>query len=294
MNKKALCWMNNSIVPADQACVSVFDHGLLYGDGIFEGIRFYRGKAFMLEAHLLRLIESAEAIALVLPLTLPEIEQAIVDLIDQFDGDSGYLRLVVTRGVGNLGIDPRKCPQATMFIIADQLSVLHRDDIDDGIRLHIANTRRIPVQCLDPKIKSLNYLNNILARIEANAADMDEALLLNTEGFVSEGSVDNIFIVKDGCLYTPPVSDGLLVGVTRGVILEITRELDIDCLQRSLTVDDLLAADECFLTGTGAELIRVGQIGEQVLPISQQSSQQLILPQIMQAFRHTIDRYCGT
>ncbi|MFT5739071.1 MAG: branched-chain amino acid aminotransferase [Gammaproteobacteria bacterium] len=292
MNKKALCWINNSIVPADQACVSVFDHGLLYGDGVFEGIRFYRGKAFMLETHLQRLLESADAIDLTLPFTLPEIEQAIVDLIEQFDGDKGYLRLVVTRGVGNLGIDPRKCPQATMFIIADQLSVMHQPNLDDGIRLHIAKTRQIPAQCLDPKIKSLNYLNNILARIEANAAGMDEALLLNTEGFVSEGSVDNIFMVKDGCLYTPPVSDGLLVGVTRGIILEIARQSGIECFQRSLTVDDLLAANECFLTGTGAELIRVGQIGEQVLPKLLQPRQQSLLPSFMCEFRLTIDRYC--
>ena len=195
MTSNALCWIDDSIIPADQASVSVFDHGLLYGDGVFEGLRFYHGTTFMLEAHLERLQQSAEAIGLVLPHTSQQITAAIESLIAAYPADSGYLRLVVTRGPGSLGIDPRSCSRPVMFIIADELRVMNVSDPSEGVGLHIARTRRLPASCLNPEIKSLNYLNNILARIEANRAGMDEALMLNLDGYVSEGSVDNIFIV---------------------------------------------------------------------------------------------------
>jgi branched-chain amino acid aminotransferase len=289
MNDKALCWINQTIIPAQQAQISVFDHGLLYGDGVFEGLRFYHGKTFMLEAHLERLTQSAEGIGLQLPYTLDFISRAIAALVDQFDGDSGYLRLVVTRGAGNLGIDPRKCAQPNLFIIADQLSVLHTGDSAAGISMHIAQTRRLPKQCLDPGIKSLNYLNNILARIEANKAGKDEALMLNVDGFVSEGSVDNVFIISNGVLKTPPISDGLLAGITRAVIIEVAQAAGISCQQASLTIDDLIQADECFLTGTGAELIAVKQLGEHVFAPQQNP----LLNVILQGFKNRIDEYCG-
>ena len=289
MNTKALCWINQVIKPAAEATVSVFDHGLLYGDGIFEGLRFYHGRTFMLEAHLERLELSARAIALELPYSRAQITVAIEQLIEQFDSDTGYLRLVVTRGEGSLGIDPRKCARPALFIIADELSVMDIDDNSQGIKLYIAQTRRLPAQCLDPQIKSLNYLNNILARIEANRAGMDEALMLNLDGYVSEGSVDNIFIVSDGVLRTPRLGDGLLAGVTRAVIIDLARQAGIPCEETSLTLQDLAQAEECFLTGTGAELVPVKQIGERVLAAPDIA----LTPLLMQRFRARIDEYCG-
>ncbi len=289
MNTKALCWINQVIKPAAEATVSVFDHGLLYGDGIFEGLRFYHGRTFMLEAHLERLELSARAIALELPYSVAHITVAIEQLIEQFDSDTGYLRLVVTRGEGSLGIDPRKCARPALFIIADELSVMDIDDNSQGIKLHVGQTRRLPAQCLDPQIKSLNYLNNILARIEANRAGMDEALMLNLDGYVSEGSVDNIFIVSDGVLRTPRLGDGLLAGVTRAVIIDLARQAGIPCEETSLTLQDLAQAEECFLTGTGAELVPVKQIGERVLATPDIA----LTPLLMQRFRARIDEYCG-
>jgi len=284
MNDNALCWINGKIVTADEAQVSVFDHGLLYGDGVFEGLRFYNGRVFKLDAHLQRLQQSARSISLQLPLSLPQIELAISQLISTYPLDEGYLRLVVTRGIGSLGIDPKKCPQANLFIIADELAVVNTAHTDQGIKLLIASTRRMPAQCLDPKIKSLNYLNNILARIEANEAGMDEALMLNTLGFVTEGTVDNIFIVKDQHLITPKVSDGLLQGITRDVILQVAKQLKIPSKETSLTPYDLIQADECFLTGTGAELIPVSQINQHKYTIPEQA----LFPLIAKAFRDMV------
>ena len=289
MNKNALCWINETVIPAHEASISVFDHGLLYGDGVFEGLRFYHGKTFMLEAHLERLKQSAQAIGLELPCKLEQISAAIAALIDQYQGDSGYLRLVVTRGQGSLGIDPRKCAQPVMFIIADALAVMDVSDPSQGVSLHVANTRRPPVQCLDPKIKSLNYLNNILARIEANQAGMDEALMLNLDGYVSEGSVDNIFIVISGTLKTPSLSDGLLAGITRAVVIDLAAGLGIPCEQTSLRVSDLQQAEECFLTGTGAELIPVRRIDEHEFSMPQSP----LTPRIMKAFRQKIKAHCS-
>ena len=289
MNKQALCWINQEIKPAREATISVFDHGLLYGDGVFEGLRFYHGKTFMLEAHLERLEFSARAIGLELPYSRQQITAAIEQLLEQYSADAGYLRLVVTRGEGSLGIDPRKCARPSLFIIADELSVMDVSDNSRGIRLHVAQTRRLPVQCLDPKIKSLNYLNNILARIEANQVGMDEALMLNLDGYVSEGSVDNIFIIAHGVLKTPPLSDGLLAGVTRAVIIDVARQSGIPCEETSLTLPDLLQAQECFLTGTGAELVPVRQIGQQLI----EPPDIPLTPVLMQGFRDKIDDYCS-
>jgi len=289
MKHTAVCWINQTIKPAHEATISVFDHGLLYGDGIFEGLRFYQGKTFMLEAHLQRLQSSAEAIGLELPYSLEQIAQAIEQLIDAYSSDSGYLRLVVTRGVGNLGLDPQKCSQPNLFIIADQIAVMDISEPGQGVSLHVANTRRTPARCLDPKIKSLNYLNNILARIEANHAGMDEALMLNLEGSVSEGSVDNIFIVRDGELLTPPLEDGMLEGVTRAVIIDVARRAGIACHETSLGVSDLQQAQECFLTGTGAELIPVRQIDDHVFAAAATP----MIPVIMAAFKNHIAEYCS-
>ena len=222
-------------------------------------------------------------------MSLTQIRRALQQLVEQYPQDDGYLRLVVTRGVGSLGIDPQKCAQAQLFIIADELSVVNHATPADGVKLLIASTRRTPAQCLNPRIKSLNYLNNILARIEANEAGMDEALMLNTQGFVSEGTVDNLFIVRDGVLTTPPVSDGLLQGITRDCILQAAADAGIPCREISLTPYDLLQADECFLSGTGAELIAVGQINQHRFDAPQNP----LFPVIEQAFRRLIQRECA-
>lgn len=264
MNKHALCWIGQRIIPAQDAKISVMDHGLLYGDGIFEGLRFYNKSVFKLEEHLLRLKQSATALSLELPYAFSEMIEIIQSLVKKYHFKDGYLRLVITRGEGNLGIDPQKCPKANMFIIADELKVVNASE-REGIQVHIASTRRMPMDCLDPKIKSLNYLNNILARIEANTVGADEAVMLNAQGFVTEGSVDNIFIVTQGVLQTPPVSAGILAGITRECIIDVAQVLKIKTEEKNLTVYDLLNADECFLTGTGAELIPVKTINKQLI-----------------------------
>jgi branched-chain amino acid aminotransferase len=284
---EALCWIDHKILPADEAKVSVMDHGLLYGDGIFEGLRFYHNSVFKLDEHLARLERSARAIALEIPHSIDEIKAIIDDLVRHCPMESGYLRLVVTRGCGNLGINPRHCVTATLFVIAGSLQVVSSAS-RNGIDLHVASTRRVPAECLDPRVKSLNYLNNILARIEANQVGADEAVMLNTRGFVTEGTVDNIFIVDNGVLATPPVTEGILDGITRGCILEIAVRTAIPHVEKRLTVYDLLNADECFLTGTGAELIPVQSINRH--PLRDQARP--LFTKIERHFQAYIQRQC--
>jgi branched-chain amino acid aminotransferase len=254
------CWIDGEVMPLDEARIPVRDHGLLYGDGVFEGIRFHGRRPFLLDAHLQRLFDSARAIALDCPWPQRDIEAIVQQTIDACDFDSGYLRLLLTRGDGALGIDPRSCPRPRLIVIADQLRMVDERVRREGARLIVASTRRLPPDGLDPRIKSLNYLNHILARIEANRAGADEAVLLNAQGRVAEGTVDNLFIVKGGRLLTPPVIDGALAGITRGLLLELAREQGIETREQSLSAYDLHCADECFLCGTGAELIPVHSI----------------------------------
>jgi branched-chain amino acid aminotransferase len=261
----ALCWLDGEIIPAGAARISVLDHGLLYGDGVFEGLRFYRRRVFKLSEHLRRLRYSARAIGLTIPLDDSALINAIDTLVAAFAADDGYLRLVVTRGIGPLGLDPSRCDKPTVFIIVDKLSLLSADKRARGAQLIIAATRRLGADGLDPRIKSLNYLNHILARIEANHAGADEAILLNAQGRVAEASSENIFIVRNDKLLTPPVIDGALDGITRNVVIELAAQLKIDCRESSLAPYDLYNADECFLTGTGAELIAVRGIDGRVL-----------------------------
>ena len=288
MNVQSLCWMEGEIIPAAQARISVFDHGLLYGDGVFEGLRFYHGAVFMLEAHLERLERSAHAIALEIPYSRERLAAAIDELISDYFSDEGYLRLVVTRGPGTLGIDPRSCARPAVFIIADSIDVLDPGERQRGVSLHVARTRRMPAECLDPAIKSMNYLNNILARIEANRAGRDEAVMLNLDGYVSEGSVDNIFAVSSGILRTPPLDDGMLAGITRAVIIDIAQELGIPVDESSIALDELMHAEECFLTGTGAELVPVASIDGRILP----EVENPLTAVIMREFRRRIERDC--
>ena len=261
----SLCWLNGEIMPTSQAAIPVTDHGLLYGDGVFEGIRFYNGKAFRLQAHLDRLMDSARAICLSIPLNNTDLMNALHALIKASGISDGYLRLVVTRGVGNLGLEPSSCERGNVFIISDQIVVVSPEKLKKGVRTIIASTCRLPVNGLDPRIKSLNYLNHIMARIEATQAGVEEAILLNANGHVTEGSGDNIFIVKAGVLYTPPVSDGALDGITRSVIIALAQVAGISCVEKTLSPYDLYTADECFLTGTGAELIPVAEINYRFL-----------------------------
>ncbi len=280
-----VCWRNGQIVPLEQATVSVFDHGLLYGDGVFEGIRFYKGRAFRLQAHLERLFLSARAIALSIPYSIEQLTQAVVETISAAPEINGYLRLVVTRGPGPLGIDPSRCHSPVVFIVADRLQLVSERVRSEGAKVIIAATRRLGADGLDPRIKSLNYLNHILARMEASHAGADEAILLNSAGRIAEGSADNIFIVQRGELLTPPVIEGALDGITRQAVLELAEKLSIKAREIPLAPYDLFTADECFLTGTGAELIPVGYADGRKIP----ECPGPIYSQLLAAFRELVN-----
>ncbi len=256
-------WVNGKLVPKSQAMVSVYDHGLLYGDGVFEGIRIYRGKIFKCQQHLDRLYRCAEAIRLKIPVDRAEMEQIQRRCIEANGLSEGYIRLVITRGFGTLGLDPRRCPEAGVICIADQIRLFPPEAYEAGMRVIVANRPKTPVECLDPRIKSLNYLNNILAKCEAIDFGCDEVIMLNLDGYVTEGSGDNIFIIKKGTIYTPPSDAGILEGVTRAFVAkELAPMLGYSCVEKNLSLDDVLSADEVFLTGTAAEIIGVTQIDQ--------------------------------
>ena len=262
----ATIWFDGSIVPQHEAKVSVYDHGLLYGDGVFEGIRVYGGRVFKMQSHLRRLYESAERIRLSIPYTLAELEQALRDIVRTSGKPDAYIRLVVTRGVGTLGLNPFTCPMPHVFIICDSIQLYPPQLYDTGMKVIVAKRPRIPVACLDPAIKSLNYLNNILAKIESIDAGVLEAIMLNTDGQVAECTGDNIFLVKDGAVVTPPPEAGLLNGVTRRFVIEtLCPALGITCTERHLRLEDVYAADEVFLTGTAAEVIGVNAVGDRAI-----------------------------
>jgi branched-chain amino acid aminotransferase len=242
------------------AKVSVFDHGLLYGDGVFEGIRAYNGRVFKLKEHIDRLFCSARAIMLDIPMSHAEIMRATVETCAKNKIRDGYVRLVVTRGVGTLGINPNRCKRGSVIIIADKIQLYPPELYARGMDIVTVPTVRNLHSAVNPAIKSLNYLNNVLAKIEANNAGVEEAVMLNAEGFVAECTGDNIFIVQSGKVLTPPLSAGALYGITRGTVLDLAREAGHETGEPNLTRYDLFNADECFLTGTGAELIPVVKI----------------------------------
>ncbi|MDA8433905.1 MAG: branched-chain-amino-acid transaminase [Nitrospiraceae bacterium] len=249
----------------DEAKISVFDHGLLYGDGVFEGIRAYDGRVFRLAEHIDRLYASATAVALEIPMAKKEMASAVVGAVHENGTQDGYIRLVVTRGAGSLGLDPSSCGKPTVIIIVGDIQLYPKEYYQKGIRIVTAATRRIPPECLDPRIKSLNYLNNIMAKAEARRAGALEAVMLNTRGYVAECTADNIFIVKDGRLLTPLPSDGALDGITRRAVQELAAAGDIGCIETALTQYDLYTADECFITGTGAEVMPVIGIDDRAI-----------------------------
>ncbi|MBV9490741.1 MAG: branched-chain-amino-acid transaminase [Verrucomicrobia bacterium] len=237
------------------AKISVFDHGLLYGDGVFEGIRFYHGRVFRLQEHMERLYDSARAITLQIPISADEMTAATLETIRQNNLHDGYVRLLVTRGVGSLGLSPDSCHRASVIIIAASIALYPEGLYEKGLTMVTCATRRISPAALSPRIKSLNYLNNVMAKIEAQHAGAAEGVMLNDQGYVAECTGDNIFVVKHGHIWTPPLNAGLLSGVTRIVVFELARQADLPIGERELTIYDIYTADECFLTGTAAEVI---------------------------------------
>ena len=253
-------YINGQIVPQEDAKISVFDHGLLYGDGVFEGIRAYHGKIFTLDEHLDRIYDSATAISLKIPITKAEMAEAIKQTMKANNLTDSYIRLVVTRGVGKLGLDPNKCATPQIIIIADTIELYSKALYEKGLDIVTVTTIRNHFSALDPKIKSLNYLNNILAKIESIQSGAGEALMLNKDGYVAECAGDNIFIFKDNTLLTPPSSAGILVGITRNVVMKLAAEMGVQVREELMTRYDLYIAEECFLTGTAAEIIPVVKI----------------------------------
>ncbi|HHT9112283.1 MAG: branched-chain-amino-acid transaminase [Planctomycetes bacterium] len=253
-------YINGQIVPQEDAKISVFDHGLLYGDGVFEGIRAYHGKIFTLDEHLDRIYDSATAISLKIPITKAEMAEAIKQTMKANNLTDSYIRLVVTRGVGKLGLDPNKCATPQIIIIADTIELYSKALYEKGLDIVTVTTIRNHFSALDPKIKSLNYLNNILAKIESIQSGAGEALMLNKDGYVAECAGDNIFIFKDNILLTPPSSAGILVGITRNVVMKLAAEMGVQVREELMTRYDLYIAEECFLTGTAAEIIPVVKI----------------------------------
>ena len=248
-------YLNGDYVEKEDAKVSVFDHGLLYGDGVFEGIRLYDGCVFKLDEHLERLEHSAKAILLELPLSREELSEAVCETCRRNELRNGYVRLVVTRGPGHLGLTPDGCGPSNVIIIADEIQLYPEEFYENGLKIISVPTRRINSSALPPAIKSLNYLNNILAKIEAKRVGFQEALMLNDKGEVAECTGDNVFILSKGVLFTPPLDAGSLRGITRATVLDLADELEVPYREQALTRYDLWTADECFLTGTAAEVI---------------------------------------
>ena len=278
-------YLDGKFVDQADAKVSVFDHGLLYGDGVFEGIRLYQGNIFRLDEHLERLEMSAKALLLDLPWSRAEIAAATLETCRQNDLVDGYIRLVVTRGVGDLGLSPWLCPRPSIFIIAAKIALYPPEHYTSGLNICTVATRRIGPAALPPTVKSLNYLNNILAKIEARQAGCLEAIMLNDQGYVAECTGDNLFVVRKGAIITPAASQGALKGITRDVIFDIATELAIPMREGDLTRYDVWCADECFLTGTAAEVIPVVKLDGRVIGDGKPGA---ITARILEAFRRRV------
>jgi branched-chain amino acid aminotransferase len=265
-----------------EAKISVFDHGLLYGDGVFEGIRFYNDRVFRLQEHIDRLWDSARAIAMDIPMSKSELVAAILETIRQNDLHDGYVRLIVTRGVGSLGLSPDSCRRPSIIIIAATIALYPEELYQKGLTMVTCSTRRTPPAALSPRVKSLNYLSNILGKLEAQNAGAGEGLMLNEQGYVAECTGDNIFIVKKGEISTPHLNSGILAGVTRAVVFELAEKLGIRAVERELIRHDIYTADECFLTGTAAEVIPAVQLDRRLIGNGQPGP---ITLQLIESFR---------
>jgi branched-chain amino acid aminotransferase len=259
--RKLLIYIDGEFYPENEAKISVFDHGLLYGDGVFEGIRVYKGRVFKLDEHIERLYESAKTVGIEVPLSKEEFKMAIIEAVRRNNLRDAYIRPIVTRGRGRLGLDPRHCQKPTVIIIPQRLEEYPLTvAAKKAVRAIVSSIRRNPPFCLPPMVKSLNYQNNILAKLEAIRAGVDEAIMLDWMGYVCEGTGDNIFIVKNGVLVTPPIYASILPGITRQTIIDIAKRLKIEVSERNITIHDLYNADEVFLTATGIELVPVIEI----------------------------------
>jgi branched-chain amino acid aminotransferase len=263
MEKEPVIYIDGEFYPKSEAKISIYDHGFLYGDGVFEGIRAYNGIVFKLREHIDRLYQSAKAIMLEIPLEKEEMIKAVLETLRKNNLKDAYIRLVVTRGKGDLGLDPRKCSKPTIIIIAEPTIKLVKEEAKEkGITTLISWVRRDPVDGTSHEVKSLNYLNSVLAKIEANNAGVDEAIMLTKEGYVSEGVGENIFIVKNGKIFTPPSAAGILPGITREVIIELAKKLGFEVLEKNITPYELFTADEAFFTGTAAEILPIREVNK--------------------------------
>jgi len=280
-------YVNGKFVPKEEATVSVYDHGYLYGDGIFEGIRAYQGRIFRLDAHIDRMYDSAKYLMLDIPLRKEEMKQVILETVRRSGLQDAYIRPVISRGIGDLGLDPRKCKRPTVVIIVDTIQLYPKEAYERGLRAITATTRKIRPDALSPQAKTLNYLNNIMARIEATQAGVDEAIMLTSEGYVCECSADNVFIVRGSELWTPVPYLGILKGITRGAVLSLAPELGITVFEGVFTSHELYTADECFLTGTGAEVGPVVEVDGR--PIGSGAPGAISL-RIAKAFRDLVQR----
>ena len=260
-----IIYLDGQYVKEEDAKVSVFDHGVLYGDGVFEGIRAYNGRIFRCEDHIDRLYAAAKAIMLEIPLTKEEMTEVLLETCRRNDCRDGYIRLVVTRGKGDLGLNPLNCPNPSVFCIAGDITMYPEEMYEKGMPIITSVQRRNKATIVDPQIKSLNYLNNILAKMEANRAGVPEALMLNHDGVVAEATGDNIFIIKDGVIYTPPIYIGILGGITRKTAMEVAKNLGYEVVEKEFTLFNVYNADECFLTGTAAEAIPVSSVDGRVV-----------------------------
>ena len=262
MTSELQIYIDGEFYPKSQAKICVYDHGFLYGDGVFEGIREYNGCVFKLKEHIDRLYRSAHAIMLQIPLTKEEMTQAVIETLHKNKMKDGYIRLIVSRGVGDLGLDPRKCPKPTIIIITDTINIKAGNAKETGITTMFSWVRRNPVDATTHEIKSLNYLNSVLAKIEANACGVDEAICLESNGYIAEGVGENVFIVKNGEIFTPPTSTGALAGITADVVAELCAKLGIDLIITNLTPFMLFTADEAFFTGTAMEMVPIREVNK--------------------------------
>jgi branched-chain amino acid aminotransferase len=261
----AKVWLDDKLVDQSDAKISVFDHGLLYGDGVFEGIRVYKGRIFELDVHIKRFYESAKVIRLPIPMTQGNLVAAIKQTVDANSISDGYIRLIVTRGIGTLGLNPFLCRKPIVIIIADKIQLYPQELYENGMKIVSASTVRSHPLTFAPQVKSLNYLNNIMAKIEAIDSNTPEAIMYNTAGYVAEATGDNVFTVKDGVISTPPIEAGALGGITRAVVIKLARQENIEVVEKNLTKFDLYVCDELFLTGTAAEVIGVSEIDGRII-----------------------------
>lgn len=279
-------YIDGEFYSEENAKISVFDHGLLYGDGVFEGIRFYNGRVTCLDEHTSRLFDSAKAIHLTIPATPSEINEMVIETIRRNKLQDGYVRLVITRGAGGLGLSPYRCEKASIIVIASTISLYPSVKYEKGLTLATCGTRRPTHDSLSPSVKSLNYLSNVMAKIEALAAGAEEGVMLNTEGYVAECTGDNIFVVKDGIIYTPTVASGSLNGITRRAVIRLAREAGFELVEQQMSRYDLYTADELFLTGTAAEVVPVAEYDQRSIGSGKPGP---VTQQLIEAYRNMVE-----